>query len=248
MILALSRLTRFARWQTENYDAHILALATLLSSHVLYNYRNLFDRATMDELGLVLNVVRDVLRSAQGDSDGSLPRDTLPSFTMVLRDSEYTMTMEPSEQMRKTLTAIAKDPSYTSAVDCLRNSFADHFCFMLQPPSRDAAKLQRLPECSDAELNARFVREFGELAAHVHRLARPKRFQGQTATGHMLGSMLRCYVNAINSGTKTLLEDAWTAAMNDQLRVGAWRLLRHALSFVPLTLDGACSWRWTRQG
>ncbi|XP_065605782.1 guanylate-binding protein 1-like [Cyrtonyx montezumae] len=214
-------------------DAWIFTLALLLSSTLVYNSIGTIDQKALEHLELVTRL-SELIRVRDGDKDSSdstekedEAEDTeftrfFPGFVWVVRD--FTLELRVGERpisedeyLEQALQLKhghgRKVQNYNGTRLCLRNYFPTRKCFVLPPPlaTEEHGSLEELPE---AALAPRFLQQAARFCDYVLGSTWPKVLpDGGAVTGRALCTLLRSYVEAINSGRLPCLEGAAAAMM-----------------------------------
>ncbi|XP_017492552.1 PREDICTED: uncharacterized protein LOC108380673 [Rhagoletis zephyria] len=234
---------------SENYDAKIFAVATLLSGQLLYNSVKIIDQSDIDYLELLARRTQLFALKAQMSSSSSdngnqneettttnNDKDTtvenwtedfspqllnFPSLIWVIQDF---VQETGGEHCRDWLLRLLTD-THAREADSYSISLKDIFpsvdCHTLFIPASRKAHLADLSRATEADLTPEYRLERDALVEKVKRRVAPKRRNdGKAYTGVELAALLRVLVTAANAGSLTEIPNRWDAFL-EQLQKSA---------------------------
>lgn len=207
---------------SENYDAKIFAVTTLLSSHLLFNSVKIINQADIDYLEVLSRQTQlFALRSQMSKSKWleSLNEDLLhfPPLTWVVQDFvQETESGETATQWLHRLmsTHIRENDDYKVS---LLDIFSEVDCHTLFLPATKKSVLQNLSGTSDADLTPEYREERDHLIRKIESKLRPKSRAGRNINGAELSFLLQVIVKAANEGNLASVPSRWESFMENLL-------------------------------
>ncbi|KAL1519577.1 hypothetical protein AB1Y20_023091 [Prymnesium parvum] len=207
--------------QTEGHDAKIFCLAILLSSIFVYNSEKAINSGALDQLSLVVQLIKKIRVHAEGaDEEGALSQ-FFPQFIWLLRDFQLELVDEAgrpiSEQQyleeclkpKEGASAAVKEQNDTRTA--LTELFRKRSCVTLAHPTLGTnlkpEALKALPDL--AQLAPGFRDGVTRLKQQVLMSVGEKKVSGTTLDGPMLLGLTDAYVKAINEGALPTISTAW---------------------------------------
>lgn len=198
---------------TENYDAKVFAVSTLMSSHLLYNSVKIIDQSDIDYLELLARRTQlFALRSQLSKSkwtDFNHDMLTFPPLTWVVQDFvQETHNFEtPTEWLHRLMGGHSRESdNYTIS---LLDIFEDVDCHTLFIPAFDRDLLTDLSRATDDDLSADYRRERDHLMRKLKDKVAPKEKDNSFVTGSDLSQLLRVLVTAANDGSLADVPSRW---------------------------------------
>ncbi|CAG2111870.1 unnamed protein product [Medioppia subpectinata] len=200
---------------TENYDAKIFAVSTLLSSHLLYNSVKIIDQSDIDYLELLarrtqLFALRSQMSRKKWTNDFNKDLLSFPPLIWVVQDFvQSTVDESPKEWLHRLMT------SHTRENDLYEISLKDVFksvdCHTLFLPAVKKHLLNDLSLAKEADLTEEYVFERQELIKKLKKQIVPKEKNHKPITGVELATLLEILVNAANDGSLADIPNRWDA-------------------------------------
>mmetsp|Transcript_10962 Transcript_10962/g.32720 ORF Transcript_10962/g.32720 Transcript_10962/m.32720 type:complete len:630 (+) Transcript_10962:240-2129(+) len=216
-----------------HYDTRIFALATLLSSGLVYNSLGSIDEHAIAQLSFVAQLSKHVRFSKKTsdskDEDGDEEEEdarrlgrVMPSFTWVLRDFALELCDEAGEGITANEyleRSLRPQRGYEAAVlernrvrHVLGAFFPKRECRTLVRPVHDESKLQRVDLLDPEELRPEFLTGLEDLrdALFAPEHVRPKTLKGGAALrGPAYVELVGQFVHAVNTGGVPVVSSAW---------------------------------------
>ncbi|TDH70327.1 hypothetical protein CCR75_003991 [Bremia lactucae] len=211
---------------SQQYDARIFSLATLLCSKLIYNSQGSVDEKAISGLSFVANLAKHIKVSASaeegGTSDGADVRQLhsfFPSFLWVVRDFTLELVDEDGDSitsrdyLERALADQPRTPANTERNRLramMKDFFRDRDCVTLVRPVHDEVKLQQVDALPIEELRPEFQQQLRDVKEIIYgNTLKPKILQGKPLNGSMFAGLLQAYVAAINSGGVPVITSAW---------------------------------------
>lgn len=199
---------------TENYDAKVFAVSTLLSSHLLYNSVKIIDQSDIDYLELLarrtqLFALRSQLSKSKWTGDFNHDMLTFPPLTWVVQDFvQETHNFEtPTEWLHRLMGSHSRESdNYTIS---LLDIFQKVDCHTLFIPAFERDLLTDLSRAVDDDLNSDYRRERDQLIKKLKNDVAPKEKDEKFVTGSDLAQLLRVLVSAANDGSLADVPSRW---------------------------------------
>lgn len=243
---------------SQQYDARIFSLATLLCSRLIYNSQGSVDEKAINGLSFIANLAKHIKISADSSSGGGEASDDeimqfhnfFPSFLWIVRDFTLELVDEDGDPITSTdylEQALADQPRIPANMErnriraMLKDFFRDRDCITLVRPVHDEQQLQQVDKLDIEQLRPEFQEQLAKLKDIVYgdSLA-PKMLQGKPLTGSMFAGLLQAYVDAINSGGVPVITSAWEGVTASECRKamsGAVDEYKKAVAALDLPLD-----------
>lgn len=220
---------------SQQYDARIFSLATLLCSKLIYNSHGSVDEKAINGLSFIANLAKHIkVSSDAGGSGGSNDDDVMqfhnffPSFLWVVRDFTLELVDEDGdpissgEYLEKALADQARIPANMERNRIramMKDFFRERDCVALVRPVHDEAQLQQVDQLAISELRPEFQEQLRELKQLVFgESLKPKMLQNKPLNGSMFAGLLHAYVDAINSGGVPVITSAWEGVTASECR------------------------------
>ena len=209
---------------TENYDAKVFAVSTLLSSHLLYNSVKIIDQSDIDYLELLarrtqLFALRSQLSKSKWTSDFNQDMLTFPPLTWVVQDFVQEAHEEtPSKWLHRLMGGHSRESdNYTIS---LLDIFERVECHTLFIPAFDRDLLTDLSHARDSDLNADYRLERDQLIRKLKNTVKPKEKNDKYVSGSDLAQLLRVLITAANDGSLADVPSRWDSFV-DRLQTTA---------------------------
>lgn len=204
---------------SENYDAKIFAVSTLLSSKLLYNSVKIIDQSDIDYLELLARRTQLFALKAhmtpQKDWAGEFSSQLLefPSLIWVVQDFVQDIGDQSCRQWLLHLLS-----SHTREAEFYEISLKDIFpsvdCHTLFIPSASRKHLMDLSKTRDADLTAEYRSDRDQLIEKIKSNIEPKLKNDKPFTGTEIVLLLRILVNAANAGSLKDIPNRWDAFLD----------------------------------
>lgn len=199
---------------TENYDAKVFAVSTLLSSHLLYNSVKIIDQSDIDYLELLarrtqLFALRSQLSKSKWTSDFNQDMLTFPPLTWVVQDfAQRTHNFEtPTEWLHRLMAGHSRESdNYTIS---LLEIFENVECHTLFYPASDKSLLEDLSRAREDDLSHHYKSDRDQLIRKLKGTVVPKEKNNNFVTGADLAQLLRVLVTAANDGSLADVPSRW---------------------------------------
>lgn len=242
---------------SQQYDARIFSLATLLCSKLIYNSQGSVDEKAINGLSFIANLAKHIKVSSDTASDASSTDDDVmqfhnffPSFLWVVRDFTLELVDEDgdpissSEYLEKALADQARTPANMERNRIramMKDFFRERDCVALVRPVHDEAQLQQVDQLAITELRPEFQTQLTDLKELVFGASlKPKTLQNKPLNGSMFAGLLHAYVDAINSGGVPVITSAWEGVTASECRKalsGAFEHFKKLVADVELPVD-----------
>ncbi|TYZ62165.1 hypothetical protein PybrP1_009636 [[Pythium] brassicae (nom. inval.)] len=240
---------------SQQYDARIFSLATLLCSKLIYNSQGSVDEKAINGLSFIANLAKHIKVSsdAAGDADDDDVmqfHNFFPSFLWVVRDFTLELVDEDGdpissgEYLEKALADQARVPANMERNRIramMKDFFRERDCVALVRPVHDEAQLQQVDQLAISELRPEFQAQLRELKQLVFGEGlKPKMLQNKPLNGSMFAGLLHAYVDAINSGGVPVITSAWEGVTASECRKAmgaAFDLFRQQVAALELPAD-----------
>uniref|UniRef100_K3XAM0 GB1/RHD3-type G domain-containing protein n=1 Tax=Globisporangium ultimum (strain ATCC 200006 / CBS 805.95 / DAOM BR144) TaxID=431595 RepID=K3XAM0_GLOUD len=219
---------------SQQYDARIFSLATLLCSKLIYNSQGSVDEKAINGLSFIANLAKHIKVSSDAEGGESNEDDVMqfhnffPSFLWVVRDFTLELVDEDgdpissSDYLEKALADQARIPSNMERNRIramMKDFFRDRDCVTLVRPVHDESLLQQVDKLSIDELRPEFQKQLSDLKGLVFGdNLKPKMLQNKPLNGSMFAGLLHAYVDAINSGGVPVITSAWEGVTASECR------------------------------
>lgn len=202
---------------SENYDAKIFAIATLISSHLIYNSVKIIDQSEIDYLELLarrtqLFALRSQLSQTKWKGDDFV-HDLLsfPPLLWVVQDFvQTTMNNEtPTQWLHRLMEAhVRESEDYKISLLDLFKSLECHTLFI---PAVKRPLLTDLSQASEEDLTEEYIQERNALSKKLYDTLVPKTKNGKPISGAELAGLLQVLVDAANDGSLADVPSRWSA-------------------------------------
>ncbi|XP_078606478.1 uncharacterized protein LOC144879110 [Branchiostoma floridae x Branchiostoma japonicum] len=199
---------------SENYDAKIFAVSTLLSSYLIYNSVKIIDQADIDYLEVLarrtqLFALRSQMSRSKWADDFNHDLLSFPPLLWVVQDFAQLLgdNDSPQEWLRKLMDTSAWDnEDYEISLLGVFNSVDCHTLFL---PATRRELLQDLSQAREEDLTDEYREERDSLISKLRKGLVPKEKNDQPITGAELASLLDILVNAANEGSLAQIPSRW---------------------------------------
>ncbi|CAI5742182.1 unnamed protein product [Hyaloperonospora brassicae] len=241
---------------SQQYDARIFSLATLLCSKLIYNSQGSVDEKAIGGLSFIANLAKHIRVSAAstGESDDDADVRQLhsffPSFLWVVRDFTLELVDEDGDPISSSdylERALADQPRTPANIErnrtrtMMKDFFRERDCITLVRPVHDESKLQQVDELPIKDLRPEFQQQLRAVKQIVYGDSlQPKKLHGKPLTGSMFAGLLQAYVAAMNSGGVPVITSAWegvTASESRKAMTSAAEAFKNSLRALDLPLD-----------
>jgi len=234
---------------TNEFDAHLFALCTLLSSRLILNTYGAINNPIIEQLELVTNLARHIKASSDGkrgtgDQSEDISRH-FPDLTWVLRDFALSLEdqngkiLSPCEYLEMSLSieSYSKRGGMQNTVKkVLKQVFPKRECVTLVRPIHDERKLQRLIKEPYHRLRPQFRKELEELKKKIFASPKFKMVNGRCLNGSALAQLTQVYVKGINKGGLPPIETAWKSVMEIQAQRAMKKAIDVYAQLCPMAL------------
>lgn len=188
---------------SENYDSKVFAVATLLSSHLLFNSVKIINQADIDYLEVLARQTQlFALRSQMSESKWlkDFNQDLLkfPPLTWVVQDFYQTVEKSSRDWLHQLMR------SHTREMDEYNISILDIFsevdCHTLFLPATTEYLLNDLSKAREEDLTDKYRQDRDELRNKLSLSVKPKKNHSRFVTGVELAHLLKVLVGAANDG------------------------------------------------
>lgn len=199
---------------TENYDAKVFAVSTLLSSHLLYNSVKIIDQLEIEYLELLarrtqLFALRSQLSKSKWTANFDEDMLTFPPLTWVVQDFvQLTNNQETSTQWLHRLMGSHSRENENHTITLL-DIFETVDCHTLPVPAHNDDLLTDLSQARESDLNPNYIRGRDDLIKKLKQDLHPKERSGTYVTGADLAQLLAILVSAANDGSLAEVPSRW---------------------------------------
>lgn len=198
---------------TENYDAKVFAVSTLMSSHLIYNSVKIIDQSDIDYLELLarrtqLFALRSQLSKLKW-TDFDLNMLAFPPLTWVVQDfAQDTAKYEsPTDWLHRLMAAHSRESdNYTIS---LLDIFEDVDCHTMFIPAFERDLLMDLSKATEDNLSDVYRAERDELKKKLKSKIKPKEKSEKFVSGPDLAKLMTVLVNAANDGSLADVPSRW---------------------------------------
>ncbi|KAI9917724.1 hypothetical protein PsorP6_012388 [Peronosclerospora sorghi] len=239
---------------SQQYDARIFSLATLLCSKLIYNSQGSVDEKAINGLSFIANLAKHIKVSASAseseDEDVMQFHSFFPSFLWVVRDFTLELVDEDGDPISSSEyleRALADQPRTSANMErnriraMMKDFFRQRNCVTLVRPVYDEKKLQQVDALPIEDLRPEFQQQLREVKQIVYgESLQPKMVQGKPLNGSMFAGLLQAYVAAINCGGVPVITSAWEGVTASECRKAmttAAETFKKSLSALDLPLD-----------
>ena len=203
---------------SENYDAKIFAVSTLLSSHLLYNSVKIIDQSDIDYLELLarrtqLFALRSQMSRKKWTNEFNKDLLSFPPLIWVVQDFVQSTTDESPTQWLHRLMAshIRENDLYEVS---LKDIFKSVECHTLFLPAVKKHLLTDLSLAGEDDLTDEYKFERQVLISKLKKQIVPKEKKGKPINGIELAALMEILVNAANDGSLADVPNRWDAFIN----------------------------------
>uniref|UniRef100_A0AAV1UYY3 GB1/RHD3-type G domain-containing protein n=1 Tax=Peronospora matthiolae TaxID=2874970 RepID=A0AAV1UYY3_9STRA len=241
---------------SQQYDARIFSLATLLCSKLIYNSQGSVDEKAIGGLSFIANLAKHIKVSASSTGESDEEEDVrqlhsfFPSFLWVVRDFTLELVDEDGDPISSSdylERALADQPRTSANIErnrtraMMKDFFRERDCVTLVRPVYDETKLQQVDELPIEDLRPEFQQQLGVVKQIVYGDSlQPKKLHGKPLNGSMFAGLLQAYVAAMNSGGVPVITSAWEGVTATECRkamTSAAEVFKESLRALDLPLD-----------
>jgi hypothetical protein len=200
---------------SESYDAKIFAVATLLSSHLIYNSVKIIDQGDIDYLELLARGTRLFALKSQMTHFSEIDEFnhdllTFPPLTWVVQDFHLSHTggESPRDWLLRLMNSASRDDQYEIHLDGIFSEISCHTLFL---PATKRDLLMDLSKVSEDELTPEYREERDTLRRELLDKVEPKEKNGRPIRGPEIASLLEILVDAANGGALAQIPGRWEA-------------------------------------
>jgi hypothetical protein len=213
--------------RTASCDMQIFSLCILLSSYFIYNSMGTIDEQAIDDLHLVLHLAKHIhvqSRKGRDSEDKSELSQYFPDFLWVLRDfhlqfDEASGVTSEYGYLEQSLKATPGQDDKNKVRETIKALFQERDCVTLVRPVEEESDLRRIQKVPYEKLREPFREKVEAFVSKVLGAARPKEIDGSLCSGAMLVHLAEMYCESINNSVVPTIQSAWTAVVNQQLRL-----------------------------
>ncbi|XP_076316462.1 uncharacterized protein LOC143228907 isoform X2 [Tachypleus tridentatus] len=200
---------------SENYDAKIFAVATLISSHLIYNSVKIVDQSDIDYLELLarrtqLFALRSQMSRVKWTDDFIHDLLSFPPLIWVVQDFvQTTAEKETSKEWLHRLmdTHSRENENYEIS---LLDIFKSVDCHTLFIPAVKKRFLTDLSQAREEDLTEEYIEERNSLLKKLKKELVPKEKNHKPISGTELAALLEVLVSAANDGSLAEIPSRWT--------------------------------------
>ncbi|TMW69572.1 hypothetical protein Poli38472_001728 [Pythium oligandrum] len=248
---------------SQQYDARIFSLATLLCSKLIYNSQGSVDEKAIGGLSFIANLAKHIKVSADpgnrssiasnangGEDDVMQFHQFFPSFLWVVRDFTLELVDEDGDPISSSdylERALADQPRIPANMErnriraMMKDFFRERDCVTLVRPVHDESQLQQVDRLPIENLRPEFQKQLADVKDLVYGDSlKPKTLQGKPLNGSMFAGLLHAYVDAINSGGVPVITSAWEGVTASECRkamTNAFDAFKKMMNEVDLPVD-----------
>ncbi|KAL4433549.1 hypothetical protein ABPG74_002946 [Tetrahymena malaccensis] len=216
--------------QTQDHDIKIFTLTMLISSFFIYNSKGVIDETSINQLGLVTKLTKNIAVNEYGDKmDEYMLAQYTPKFLWILRD----FSLELQDQKGRRISAnqylenclMEDGNTKVSANKNVRKAilsyFKDRSCLTMVKPISEEDKLKVMDRLQLEDLRSEFQKQIVVLRSLIFQKCSPKMFNGQYLNGRMMISMIETFINNINhkDGIPNI-QSAWENIVQNECILG----------------------------
>ena len=206
---------------SENYDAKVFAVATLLSSHLLFNSVKIINQADIDYLEVLarktqLFALRSQMSKSMWIKDFNHDLLVFPPLTWIiqdfaqeLKDIDDNHVADPREWLHQLMkTHVRETESYKISILDIFKEVDAHTLFI---PATRKDLLTDLSKAQEEDLTLEYREERDDLIKKLRKSIQPKKREDKFISGSELAHLLRILVVAANEGSMTQVPSRWEA-------------------------------------
>lgn len=204
---------------SENYDAKIFAVATLLSSYLLYNSVKIIDQADIDYLELLarrtqLFALRSQMSRSKWTNEVNKDLLSFPPLIWVVQDfAQETINGEtPTQWLHRLMTTHSRENDLYEI--SLLDIFKSVDCHTLFLPAVKKRLLTDLSLAKEEDLTEEYKQERAQLIRKLKKEIVPKRKNQRPISGPELSALIEILVKAANDGSLADVPNRWDAFVN----------------------------------
>ncbi|KAI1305312.1 Guanylate-binding protein 1 [Halotydeus destructor] len=199
---------------SENYDAKVFAVATLLSSHLLYNSVKIIDQVDIDYLELLsrrtqLFALKSQMSKAKWIADFNEDLLTFPPLTWIVQDffQDVLDGESPRDWLHRLMSShVRENEGYEiSILDIFKN--VD--CHTLFLPATKKVLLNDLSKATESDLTEEYVQERDELIGKLKKQLKAKSKRNKNISGVEVAHLLHVLTTAANEGSLADVPSRW---------------------------------------
>ena len=198
----------------EEYDIKIFTLSVLMSSYFIYNSIGCIDEESIQTLSLVSKLAANIQINPNNQDNQYSLSYYIPKFLWILRD----FTLELKDNQGNAISASeylehALQKNSTADNDEVRSALLNYFkerdCVTLERPVKTEQQLQMVNQLRHEDIRQIFKNKLYVLRDKIINHCRPKQLNGVNLTPLMFCNMLQNYLEAINSDSIPIIQNAW---------------------------------------
>ena len=201
---------------SENYDAKVFAVSTMLSSHLLYNSVKIIDQGDIDYLELLarrtqLFALRSQMSKKKWLDDFNEDLLTFPPLTWVVQDffQDIADGETPREWLHRLMTTHTRENEHYDI--SILDIFKSVDCHTMFIPATKRSLLNDLSKATEDDLTHEYREERDTLVRKLTRELSPKKKQGRYLSGVHLAHLMTVLVTAANEGSLADVPSRWDA-------------------------------------
>eukprot|EP00124_Ichthyophonus_hoferi_P001899 Ihof_evm5s113 gene=Ihof_evmTU5s113 len=179
---------------TGHYDSKVFAMASLLSSYLVYNSVRIIDQSEIDQVELLVRQAQLLAIKTQRFSQDNWPMSSLanmPPLMWVVEDFALdTINKEtPKQWLQRLLTGTSKDADHTISLGALFPSVDCHTLFL---PAVTKTLLTDLSNADESQLTEEYRADRDDLITKILGVVQPKYLGRWVGIGGLVECMLLC--------------------------------------------------------
>ncbi|KAM5256397.1 guanylate-binding protein 3-like [Ctenodactylus gundi] len=222
-------------------DSWIFALAVLLSSAFIYNSLSTINHQALEQLHYVAELTQ-LIRAKSAPTLGEVEDSSefvsfFPDFVWVVRDFmlELKLNGHPITEDEYLENALKLIPGRNPQIEksniprqCIRYFFPVRKCFVFDRPTNEKELLFHVEDVPENQLEWNFQVQSKNFCSYIFTNAKTKMLRrGIVVTGNRLGTLVKTYVSAINSGAVPCLENAVTTLAQQENSAAVQQAAEH---------------------
>uniref|UniRef100_A0A8C0WPP0 GB1/RHD3-type G domain-containing protein n=1 Tax=Castor canadensis TaxID=51338 RepID=A0A8C0WPP0_CASCN len=210
----------------EKNDSWIFALAVLLSSTFVYNSMGTINHQALEQLHYVTELTQLIRTkcSPKPDEveDSAEFVSFFPDFVWAVRDFTLELKLDghditEDEYLENALKFKQGTVINSTLFKCIRYFFPVRKCFVFDWPTSDKKLLCHMENVTENQLEWNFQVQTKNFCTYIFTMGKTKTLrEGIIVTGNWLGTLVKTYVDAINSGTVPCMENAVTTLAHQE--------------------------------
>ena len=216
---------------SDQHDARVFALATLLSSKIIYNSLGSIDEDAISNLSFVAKMatMKRVNSNTpdEEEEDVEVLASFFPAFTWIVRTAlelldEDGNEISPKEYLERSLEQNGgfdeAEAERNHVRACLTVFFRHRDCTTLVRPLEDEQKLQTVDKEDYESLRPEFRKGVEEFRSRLLKSLPKKMVRGKALNGPMLATLAKTYVHAMNNDGIPTISTAWEHVAEKETR------------------------------